>query len=197
MIDLEAYDWPPPTDWQQFERLCRDLWAGIWGDPHTSLHGRPGQQQHGVDVIGSSSGGRSGVQCKRHGRFAIKQATVQELLEEVENARDLVPSLTGELIFAYTGPRDAKLQSEAARINEQHRAEYGFSVTVKAWEDILDLMGKEEGLQTFFRYYPAMVQAVRALESNKAFTDTGDTANTLTEASAPGRSGSNRLTADA
>lgn len=50
-----------------FERLCRDLWASIWDDPNTQMHGRGGQEQAGVDIYGQprTGSGYSAVQCKR------------------------------------------------------------------------------------------------------------------------------------
>ncbi len=64
-----AVELAPPRDWQVFEDFCRDLFAAEWGDPSTQKHGRPGQQQDGVDVVGRRQGRWQGVQCKRRRIF--------------------------------------------------------------------------------------------------------------------------------
>ncbi len=43
---------PPPSNWQDFENLCCDLWRAIWKDPNTQKNGRQGQSQNGVDIYG-------------------------------------------------------------------------------------------------------------------------------------------------
>ena len=55
-----------PQIWEEFEELCCDLWKSIWGDPNTQMHGRRGQGQDGIDVIGKPaySNHYHGVQCK-------------------------------------------------------------------------------------------------------------------------------------
>ena len=65
MPALDAIELPARADWQGVERLCRDLWRELWGDPNTQMHGARGQPQHGVDVFGrpGDGGDWAGVQC--------------------------------------------------------------------------------------------------------------------------------------
>jgi hypothetical protein len=59
-----AIQLPAPAHWQDFESICRDLFAAEWGDTDTKRHGRAGQKQDGVDVFGLRDGKWCGVQCK-------------------------------------------------------------------------------------------------------------------------------------
>ncbi len=55
---------PKPRNEQDFEDLCRDLFAALWGG--AELYGRRFQNQHGIDVCGRTAEGRIAVQCKNH-----------------------------------------------------------------------------------------------------------------------------------
>lgn len=43
---------PPPANWQDFERLCYDLYKKVYNSEDVHMHGRSGQAQHGVDIYG-------------------------------------------------------------------------------------------------------------------------------------------------
>ena len=49
-MTLNAYQLPAPGDWQDFERLTRDLYSPVWSDTNAAMHGRTGQPQSSVDV---------------------------------------------------------------------------------------------------------------------------------------------------
>ena len=55
-----------PTNWQDFESLCKKLWGEIWNCPEIVKNGRNGQKQKGVDVYGIPSHEQQyyGIQCK-------------------------------------------------------------------------------------------------------------------------------------
>jgi spore coat protein CotH len=141
---FDGFELPPPTDWEKFERLCRDLWAAIWEDPNTQRNGRSGQQQGGVDVFGMRRGvGKySGVQCKRRGNIAdAGEISEQELRDEVEKAKTFCPELGGEFVLAFTGKRDAKIQAVARALNDEHIAKDLFEIIVFSWDDIQERLG--------------------------------------------------------
>jgi len=138
VTNLSAFQIPAPKDWQEFERLCRSLWAEIWRDPNTQLNGRGGQPQHGVDVFGKppEASRWSGVQCKgKDGRYG-QQVIETELRAEVEKAKSFQPPL-GEWILATTAQSDAEMLRIAREISDAHRAQGLFSVTVLGWDEIV------------------------------------------------------------
>lgn len=112
----------PPSDWQAFERLCFDLYSGMWGDPNAQMHGRSGQEQWGVDIFGHDEHGLfTGVQCKGKTGGYGSRLTERERRDEVEKAKHFSPSLD-VFIVATTSPADAKLQRVAGNITQLHKA---------------------------------------------------------------------------
>jgi len=104
----------PPSNWQDFERLCRALWEKILSDPNTQMNGRSGQNQHGVDVYGriDGNGDLHGVQCKgKDGRYGNSLAQ-RELRVEVEKAKLFSPPLN-IFTIATTAQSDSKIQGIA------------------------------------------------------------------------------------
>ncbi|HYC37288.1 MAG TPA: hypothetical protein VEC19_12750 [Usitatibacter sp.] len=136
-MPLSSYQIFPPKDWQQFERLCHALWSQVWLDPNTQMHGRSGQEQHGVDIYGRPKGASrlGGVQCKGKDQNYRSKATESELRREVEKAKTFRPPL-GEFIFATSSPNDAELQAIARELTEQHRQAGLFDVYFYGWDDI-------------------------------------------------------------
>jgi hypothetical protein len=49
MTAISDHQWPPPVDWQKFERITCELFSAEW-QCRAELHGRSGQPQCGVDV---------------------------------------------------------------------------------------------------------------------------------------------------
>ena len=129
------YSFPPPKDWQAFERLCCDLWKKEWDDPHAKLHGRPGQADHGVDVYGQTVEGWVAVQCKR--KDIGLQLTEAIIRHEVEQAKKFAHPLIA-LTLATTARRDTAVQE----IEREVDAEAPFRVSVASWNDIEDLLNK-------------------------------------------------------
>lgn len=135
---LDRLAWPPPKDWQAFERMCQALARCIWMTPYVTANGRPGQKQHGVDLYGTphNATGVHGMQCK-----CVAELTEHELLEEVDKAKGFQPRLA-EFIVATTAPKDATLLAVARRITEEHRHNGLFPVRLLAWDDLCSLMAE-------------------------------------------------------
>ena len=154
---MASYDIPPPQRWEDFEHLCRDLWAILWDDPDTRRHGRSGQPQAGVDVYGRP--GRDaewyGVQCKLKSQIAGSQLTRKEIVEEVEKAKTFDPALA-VFIIATTAPRDVGIEEIVRQVAEEQHSQGSFTVTVRFWEDILeDLQGHEALLRKHYERWHA------------------------------------------
>jgi len=125
----------PPEDWQDFERLCFELWKEIWKDPETQRNGRQGQPQCGVDIYGNPGGKVKwhGIQCKQ-----VSNSLTEEVIrQEVKKAMDFTPALS-KYIIATTGNRSADIQRIARHINEENESRGLFPVTVLGWEDIVE-----------------------------------------------------------
>ena len=144
---------PPPSNWQDFETLCCELWAAIWKDPYTMKNGRLGQAQHGIDIFGRPKEQVSwaGVQCKGKDAYSYERLTEVELLAEVEKAKLFEPKLA-QFLIATTGPKDAKLEERARVITQELQKQGLFSVDVFGWADIVNLLNRH--LDVLERYYP-------------------------------------------
>lgn len=123
---------PAPANWQDFELLCRDLFAAEWDDPSAQRNGRQGQPQAGVDVFGLKKGKQVGVQCKLRDQHYGARVAVAELKEEVAKAKTFEPKLT-EFVLATTAPKDVALQKAARKLSTT-----ALRVVVMAWEDLVE-----------------------------------------------------------
>lgn len=136
-----------PANWQDFETLCKKLWAEIWNCPETKKNGRNGQEQHGVDVYGVPFGEDRyyGVQCKGKDEYTHKQFTKAEIIDEIEKAQKFQPALK-KLYFATTAVKDAGIEEFIRTKNLENITKGLFEIHIFAWEDIVDLI--DENRQT-------------------------------------------------
>ncbi|MDO8572921.1 MAG: hypothetical protein Q7S11_04110 [bacterium] len=170
--DIGALQIPAFSDWEPFERFCRDLWARIWMNPELQRNGRTGQAQAGVDVYGDikkQAGISGGVQCKKRDAFADDSLTVAELQRIVEDAKIFTPTLR-EFVVAYTGKSDVRLQTEARRLTELNIAQGIFTVRVCSWDDIKDMLGTYPELLDQYHLVATGVSA-KAVEEVKRTSD--------------------------
>ena len=144
---------PPPESWEEFEKMCCDLWRLLWNDPNAQKHGRRGQAQAGVDIFGQPDEGNewAGVQCKGKDNYANKTLTKNEVREEVNKAKGFKPRLT-QFIIATTGPIDRHVQGVARQLTEENQQQDLFSVHIRFWEDIKNKLA--ECPELIKKYYP-------------------------------------------
>ena len=101
-----------PSNWQDFEKLCKLLWGEVWCCEDTiKRHGRQGQNQHGVDVYAyvDKYNGYCGIQCKGKDDYSNAQLTEAEIDAEIAKALTFEPELR-VLLFATTANKDAKIE---------------------------------------------------------------------------------------
>lgn len=121
----------PPTDPEAFESLCLELWREIWGDPGAQQHGRQGQRQTGVDLLGRTRLGLVGVRCVLVDGRKGRPLSLRKLEEAVAAARNFRPGLR-RFILATTGPRDVTLQARARELSRSGQIE----IEIWFWDDI-------------------------------------------------------------
>jgi tetratricopeptide (TPR) repeat protein len=138
---------PTPEYWQQFEKLCRDVWRILWNDPNANMHGRAFQNQHGVDISGNldGTGDSVGVQCKLKEEYNGGNVSIKEIEKEIKKAETYQPPLK-QLIVATTGRRDAEIQEQVRLLREKRLKEGKFPVYIWFWEDIADEVKKEQSI---------------------------------------------------
>lgn len=141
-----------PSNWQDFESLCKMLWGEIWGIPDkVKQNGRLGQEQCGVDVYGrpKNHDKYSGIQCKGKNDNLKSTLTKKEIDTEIENAKSFVPELE-TFIFATTANKDVKIEQYVREKDVESRKNGGFEILLYCWEDISDLI---ETNRNTFNYY--------------------------------------------
>ena len=141
-----------PSNWQDFEKLCKLLWGEIWVCEDTiKRHGRQGQNQHGVDVYAfvEKYGGYCGIQCKGKDDYTNSQLTESEIDAEIEKAKDFEPKLK-LLVFTTTANKDAKVEGYIRKKDVENRSKGLFKVDIASWEDIVDQL---ERYRTTYNWY--------------------------------------------
>jgi WD40 repeat protein len=155
MINFQSLQIPPPSNWQDFESLCCDLWKAIWKDPNTIKNGRQGQQQKGVDVYGQPNqlSSWAGLQCKGKDNFTNQGLTEKEVRAEVKKAKSFRPRLS-EFIIATTGPKDSRIEEVARAITDAHLRKGLFTVHILGWKDIVERIAEHPEVAS--KYYPTL-----------------------------------------
>jgi hypothetical protein len=122
---------PPPLNWQDFQRLVKDIASVRYEPSSVQEYGRLGQEQHGVDTFAVSRDGitRVGIQCKETKDLLRKK----ELCDEADKARSF-PGGLQLFILATTASTDSKLQDVVNDLNT--RSVYPFKVRIEFWNDL-------------------------------------------------------------
>lgn len=150
MPTVYGMELPLPKHWQEFEQVVRDAMALKWDSPNLTLNGRPGQQQHGVDIYGPDYVGRmTGIQCKRY-EGPLKLGVVHD---EVENAERFDGALT-TLFLATTSDPDTKLQAAVRALSEKRSASRRFGVGLLFWEDVVTGLARDH--KVLASHYPQL-----------------------------------------
>lgn len=137
MTDLVHFEYPPPKSWEQFEELCADLFEAMWSDPSLVRHGRAGQAQNGVDILGARGAIYPvGIQCKKKSQWPEKKLKMSEVNEEVKKADNFKPELK-EFYILTTAALDATLQGEVLKLNIERVRQNKFQVVVLFWPEII------------------------------------------------------------
>lgn len=129
-----------PSNWQDFEKLCKLLWGEIWDCPDSiKRYGRQGQNQHGVDIYAyvEKYNGYCGIQCKCKDEYTHAQLKEDEIDEEIGKALAYEPPLK-LLLFATTANKDEKIERYIRKKDVENRDKGLFKIDIASWEDIVD-----------------------------------------------------------
>jgi cellulose synthase operon protein C len=154
MTDVLNRALPPPKNWQDFERLCYDIYSRRWQTNDAEMHGRQGQPQAGVDVYGHDrleNDKLVGVQCKGKDQTYDGALTNKELLDEVDKAKTFKPKLD-VFVLATTAPNDVGIQEVARTITEDHSQQGLFEVRVQGWGTLQQWLSDHPDLLT--KHFP-------------------------------------------
>lgn len=141
-----------PSNWQDFETLCKMLWGEIWKIPDKiKKNGRLGQPQSGVDIYGipKDKMGYSAIQCKGKDDYVNASLSEKEIEEEIVKAKMFTPAIE-TFIFATTANKDVNLEAYIRTRDMENREAGSFEILLFCWEDIADLI---EVNRHTFNYY--------------------------------------------
>ncbi len=145
-----------PSNWQDFESLCKILWGEIWNCPEIQKNGRLGQEQSGVDIFGIplSDDSYYGIQCKgkseyNDNQYEHPQFTEQEIEKEIEKAKTFLPPLK-KFYLVTTALNDAKIQAFVRLKNIEHKKEGLFEIHLFCWETIVDLIDENKRTHDYY-----------------------------------------------
>ncbi|MEP6935861.1 MAG: hypothetical protein ABI988_18300 [Nitrospirota bacterium] len=155
---LAAKNLPPPSSDEAFEELCLDVWKRLLNDPSAQRYGRPGQKQHGVDIIGRRRGSLDwiGVQCKLR---RMGNVSHQDIGKDIDAALRMNPRLA-DFVIATTGRRDTSLQDFARQRTEEHLGRGLFSVRPFFWDDFEEFLQDEPNFDILARHYDDLMVEV-------------------------------------
>ncbi len=131
----------PPRNDEDFEKLCRALWAHRYGykKSESDRIGRKGQEQYGVDIYLHREG--IGVQCKK--KEGDRPLTQKDFRGDISEALNFSPPLK-EFIIATTSKRDARLQKIVWELSESYASKGLFRISLVFWDDILEWLADPE-----------------------------------------------------
>ncbi len=126
-----AYHYPPPADWQTFQRLVAGFAGALYIANTVEEYGRNGQRQHGVDVFAQDHFDKNiGIQCK----WTNESLKAEALVAECQKAKAFKPTLDYFVLWT-TAQRDVHLQDTAHNLDRS--GDYVFRITIRFWDDAI------------------------------------------------------------
>lgn len=140
---------PIPSNWQDFEDLCKELWREEWKCREIHSHGRNGQAQQGVDLFGIPNDEKEyyGIQCKH--KLNGKSLSETEISKEIKNAKSFEPALK-MLYIVTTASSDAKIQQFVREKDVENRKSNLFGVTIFSWQEICDILRQHKRVYVWY-----------------------------------------------
>jgi HEAT repeat protein len=146
----ESY-FPPPQSSSAFEGIVLDVFRERLRLPNLKIYGRSGQAQKGVDIIGDTSNGYVGIQCKNH---PGKNISTLEIDQEVAKAEHF-PQALCHYIIATSASRDTGATDHIRSLSNARKQTGKFSVEIFFWEDPCYELGHNPALVT--THFPQLV----------------------------------------
>jgi hypothetical protein len=136
-------DIPPPSNEQDFERMCVEIYREIYECKQAQFVGRRGQHQSGIDVILRSPQGRIGLQAKKYTKLPRK--VIQDDIE----AADSSPLRLSLFLVATTARSDSKLLEWIEVLSLLREEADLCPVAIDFWDDITQHIRRHPVLKKF------------------------------------------------
>jgi len=137
--------YPPPANWQDFQRLCLSLLRVHWNRPGLDLFGKEGEAQDGIDILDlQAKVSLHTAQCKR--KNPLKGLRPKEIEAEVRKVRAFTPPANFPPVKVYwimtTAKSSRAAQPKAAQLTAENATRGLFVVEVKGWDQIAELLNQ-------------------------------------------------------
>ena len=143
---------PPPSNWQDFQELCKVLWKYVWSlsDEDIIAYGDNGDKQDGVDICAIVGEDYYGIQCKSKDQLKEKQITIAEIEEEIKKAKSFSPKLSKFLIVT-SAPKNARIDKYALQRNAELQKQDYFGFRLFTWNDVCKLLMEHKSALDFYQ----------------------------------------------
>ncbi len=156
---------PLPKDWDRLENVCADLFAAEWADPYALRFGRQGQNQYGVDILGTDRKRgdiKVAVQCKLfESREPPGEADLDEIVEKVKT---FTMWELQEFVIAHTGVSDTDWSVEEQRLQKAWSAIPGrrpLTIKIMDWRELCRRLHDHRHVaQKYFGPSPGITKSV-------------------------------------
>ena len=122
----------PPSSDKDFEAMCLQLYAKVFGTNDLMQVGRSGQPQNGVDILGTDGQRSIGIQCKAYKSTKFTLDVINKDIEKADKAKLQIK----HLFFATTAPSDAEIVRAVHKLSQDRQARGAFAVSVDFWNSI-------------------------------------------------------------
>ncbi len=135
---------PPPTDWQELQRLITDLYKKIWNNEYVQQFGSSGQAQHGIDICGFPNSEKKieGIQCK-----CVVSLKANDVKNEYEKSLNF-PQKLSRFILVTTTKTNTQIQEKAMQLTMENQ----YPCEVVFWENICQYLSEYPDITR--KYYP-------------------------------------------
>lgn len=183
--------WPQPSNEDDFEEFCLELLQEHWQRPSLERYGHRGDRQNGVDLWDPHGiEPRRAAQCKHHA--SSKTLPPRELEEEVAKAKGFAHKIS-EFFLLTTGKRSVATADRLGCINDAHRQQGHFLVTIWYWDDLERIVSRSPRLQQLLAAAPISVvtdmveRTARQIVEASTLEQTGDEIDRVRRAVQRGR----------
>ncbi|MDC9594693.1 hypothetical protein [Xenorhabdus sp. IM139775] len=148
MTTPNTVNYPPPADWQHFERLSVAIMSAIF-QKRFRQYGRSGQRQDGVDLYCKHNGTFIAVQCKGRNQRYGSLLSPEDITNAVKSTEKF-PHKIDEFYILTTGPDDKNLEQRAFELSCSHSETDSFTVHVLGWQTLENIIREHDSIQHAF-----------------------------------------------
>lgn len=166
-----------PSNEQDFEELCADVYGTIFNCTVPNKYGRRGQAQHGLDLIIYQNGinsdkNRIGIQCKHVQKLSFNGKQGDSFIKELERAEKGQEKLS-KFILATSLPSDARLLDEVNKLSQQRASDGKFPVEIHFANDLENRINSSRALSDRYllsKTYESLIQTAEKFINKEQYS---------------------------